>query len=162
MPDTHQVSYGIRLEARTVRHSPLGDTTHAGPSSLWSTPASGIQHPRRRHQAAASDSRTSPPRSYVNEDAVSSRVIVIARGPGTAGAPRRLPAIKNRRTKLRRERKRERDVEGLEDTVERQSSGNFGSSNSRKTSRRDSAGYSRRDAFALVYIFFFFPPYSLR
>lgn len=50
VPDTHQVPHGTRLEARTVRHSPLGDTTHAGPSSLWSTPASDIQHPRR-HQA---------------------------------------------------------------------------------------------------------------
>jgi len=72
VPDTHQVPYGTRLEARTVRHSPLGDTTHAGPSSLWSTPASGNQHPRRRHQVAAPDSHISPSRS--DEDAVSSHV----------------------------------------------------------------------------------------
>lgn len=76
VPDTHQVPYGTRLEARTVRHSPLGDTTHAGPSSLWSTPASGNQHPRRRHQVAVPDSHISLPRPYVNEDAVSSHVDV--------------------------------------------------------------------------------------
>lgn len=81
VPDTHQVPYGTRLEARTVRHSPLGDTTHAGPSSLWSTPASGNQHPRRRHQVAVPDSHISLPRPYVNEDAVSSHVDVDVASP---------------------------------------------------------------------------------
>lgn len=54
----HQVPHGTTR--RTVRHSPLRDTTHAGPSSLWSTPASGIRHPCvSPHAETTSSARTS-------------------------------------------------------------------------------------------------------
>lgn len=162
MPDTHQVSYGIRLEARTVRHSPLGDTTHAGPSSLWSTPASGIQHPRRRHQAAAPDSRTSPPRPHVSEDAVSSHVNVastsrVVQGPRVHHADCRQLKIQKQNDERR---ERERAIGRTRGYRRTTTVWEFRFIEPRAEHRAATlAGHSRRDAFELVYIFP--PPFFL-
>lgn len=92
VPDAHQVPHGTRPEARTVRHSPLGDTTHAGPSSsLRSTPASGIQHPRqgaitRPHRRQASSQRQARGRGAAVAARPRHRVRTpIAPSPGAAG-----------------------------------------------------------------------------
>lgn len=143
-------------------HSPAQSTRRYDP--CWTVVAlvhAGIRHPAPAPSPPGRRTRQSPePHQPTVIGAVRRRgrgvvarrrrprVIVIARGPRTAGAPRRLPAIKNRQTKrsYREKKERERERAGVKRIrgYRRRTttpSGNFGSSNSRD---------------ALVYIFPFF------